>query len=183
VVVKGCSPDAPHKTELGVVRLRVENRDEAAAAAAAIFERMSHLGLEAEGVLVARMVEGLHELMVGAHVDPCFGPLVVLGTGGKYVEAVPDTQVLLPPFDDVAARRAIGRLRYAPALAGVRGEPAADVDAFADIVVRLGTAMIAPGAAITSVDANPVMIGQAGDGATIVDAVVFMAEAAARADR
>lgn len=157
-VVKGCSPDVPHK-------------------------RMSRLGVEVEGVLVARIVEGLHELMAGAHIDPFFGPLVVLGTGGKYAEAVPDTQLLLPPLGDGVARRAIGCLRYAPALAGVRGEPLADVGAFADIAGRLGTAMIAPGSAITSVDANPVVIGPARAGATIVNAVVFVAEAALRADR
>src|SRR5256885_8869571 len=58
------------------------------------------------GVIVARMFKGRHEFLIGAHIDPVFGPVVVVGDGGKYVEALPDTQLLLPPFtaDDVRLR-------------------------------------------------------------------------------
>ena len=69
------------------------------------------------------MVKGRRELLLGAHRDPFFGPVVLVGDGGKYVEAMPDTRILLPPFSAEDVRDALGRLRIAPVLAGARGEP------------------------------------------------------------
>jgi hypothetical protein len=101
---------------------------------------------------------------------------VVLGQGGKYVEALPDTCVLLAPFDRERALRAIGELRLAAVLGGVRGEPPADVDAFADLAVRVGDFMIAAAGSVTGVDANPVLLRAAGQGAVAVDALVLTAD-------
>jgi acetate---CoA ligase (ADP-forming) len=174
VAVKGCPAEATHKSELGLVRLNVGTADGAAGAARELLGVMAGLRLAPDGVLVAPMVSSRVEALVGAHVDPVFGPVVLVGAGGKYVEATGDVQVLLPPFDANHALRAISRLGIAPLLAGVRGEPPADVDAWAATAVRLGRLMLADDR-ILSVDINPLMLGdRGGPGAIAVDAVVVL---------
>ena len=175
VAVKGCPRRATHKSELGLVRLRLTSPEEVAEAAEGMLRTMDDLGLDAAGVLVSRMVSGVTEGMIGAHVDPVFGPVVLVGAGGKYVEALDDVQALIPPFglDDV--KQALTRLRIAPLLAGVRGEPPTDVDAWASAAVALGDLMVKD-SSLVSVDVNPLMVGAATGapsfGALAVDAVV-----------
>jgi acyl-CoA synthetase (NDP forming) len=180
VAIKGCPAEATHKTELGLVRLNVTTAAGAATAARELLAVMADLQLAADGVLVAPMVRSRIEALVGAHVDPVFGPVVLIGAGGRYVEVTDDVQVLLPPFDAGHALEAIGRLRIAPLLAGVRGEPPADVDAWAAAADRLGQLMLANDR-IASVDINPLMLGEraepgAGTGAIAVDAVVVVTD-------
>jgi hypothetical protein len=123
-------------------------------------------------MIVARMIRGQRELMIGAHIDPVFGPVVAVGDGGKYVEAMPDVQLLLPPFSSDDVRAALGRLRIAPLLAGVRGEPALDVDAFCRVAVTVGVMMAFGESGVASLDLNPVIVGPKGQGCTVVDALV-----------
>jgi acyl-CoA synthetase (NDP forming) len=179
VVVKGCTADASHKSELGLVRLGLADRASVRSAAADVLRRMSDAGLRADGVLVAPLVPAVHEALLGAHVDPVFGPVVVVGAGGKYTEALPDVQLLLPPFGPDEVRAAIARLRIAPLLDGVRGDPPADVDGWVRAAVRLGDAMAGPRADIVSLDANPLILtarDAAGPGSVIVDAVVLVSD-------
>ncbi len=175
VAVKGCPVEATHKSELGLVKLGLTDDDAVADAATQLLGAMAALGLDAEGVLVTPMIDGVREGLIGAHVDPVFGPVVLVGAGGKYVEALDDVRALIPPFTAEDARKAIESLRMAPLLAGVRGEPPADVDAWARAAVTLGALMIAD-PSLRSVDVNPLMIGAAtGEpsfGAIAVDAVV-----------
>jgi acyl-CoA synthetase (NDP forming) len=177
VAVKGCTSQATHKSELGLVHLNVNTAEDARHAAEDALESLRIAGLEPDGVLVAPMVPALREVILGAHLDPVFGPVVIVGAGGKYVEVLPDVQLLLAPFDHEAALAAIARLTMAPLLKGVRGESPADVDAWAAAAVRLGDAMVAPASTLVSVDANPLMLGAAGAArsAVIVDAVVQVA--------
>src|SRR6185436_16268256 len=130
VVVKGCSDEASHKSELGLVRVGVRDADAVAAAYRDMQAAARAAGVALSGVLVAELVRGQRELMIGARLDPVFGPVVLVGDGGKYVEAMPDVQVLLPPFDAARVAATLRRLRIAPLLDGVRGEPPLDVDAF-----------------------------------------------------
>jgi acyl-CoA synthetase (NDP forming) len=173
VVVKGSSAEASHKSELGLVALGCASADEAREAAERIARSAREHGVALAGFLVAPMIRGLHEVLVGASVDPVFGPVMVLGAGGVYVEAMPDTQVLLAPCTAEEVHAAIQRLRIAPLLAGVRGELAADVDAWVKAVVRASEAMAAPGRTVVGFDANPVMLLPAGQGVVAVDAVVL----------
>jgi len=175
VVVKGCSREVAHKSELGLVRLRLTTETEVRAAFEDMRRTLESRALAFDGVLVAAMASGRRELMIGAHVDAVFGPVVLIGDGGKYVEAMPDTQVLLPPFDAGDVERALDRLRIAPLLAGTRGEPPLDVHAFSSAVLAVG-ALMQPGAAkrIASLDLNPVLVGSAGEGCVALDAVVFV---------
>ena len=80
--------------------------------------------------------------MVGAHVDPVFGPVVVVGDGGKYVEALQDVAVLVPPFAAADVTAALRTLRIAPLLEGVRGDPPLDVEALAEVAVAVGRLIV-----------------------------------------
>ncbi len=171
VVVKGSTTEATHKSELGLVRLRCGSPHEAVAAADEIAASASSHGVQLDGFLVAPMVRGLHESLLGASLDPVFGPVMVLGAGGVHVEAVPDTQVLLAPCTLEEVHEALARLRMAPLLAGVRGNPASDVDAWAKAVVRASEALADPACPVAGFDANPLMLLE--DGVVAVDAVVL----------
>jgi acetate---CoA ligase (ADP-forming) len=173
VVVKGCSADIAHKSELGLVKLGVKTREEAGEIWAQMEEIIRRHGARFDGVIIAAMAGGRREIMIGAHRDPVFGPVVAVGDGGKYVEIFRDTTLLLPPFSKDDAREALGKLRIAPLFAGVRGEPPMDVEALCDAVVRIGELMLDPAAKVMSLDLNPVLLDSAGKGCVVVDAVVF----------
>ncbi|MFC0243605.1 acetate--CoA ligase family protein [Rhodopseudomonas telluris] len=173
VVVKGCSADIAHKSELGLVRLGVTSADATGAIYTEMEQIIAKAGARFDGVIVAAMAGGRREMMIGAHRDPVFGPVVVIGDGGKYVEVFRDTKLLLPPFAAADVHDALKGLRIAPLFAGAHGEPPMDVDAFVEAVVRVGEIMRDESAGVVSIDLNPVMLGSAGEGCVVVDAVVF----------
>jgi acyl-CoA synthetase (NDP forming) len=173
VVVKGCSADIAHKSELGLVKLGVGTREEAGEVWAQMESIIRKHGARFDGVIIAAMVGGRREIMIGAHRDPVFGPVVAVGDGGKYVEIFHDTTLLLPPFSKDDAKGALGRLRIAPLFKGVRGEPPMDIDALSDAVVRIGELMLDPTAKVMSLDLNPVLLDSVGKGCVVVDAAVF----------
>jgi acyl-CoA synthetase (NDP forming) len=173
VVVKGCSADVAHKSELDLVRLGLRD----AAAVRSAYEDCARILREAgkafDGVIVAAMARARREMMIGAHRDPVFGPVVVIGDGGKYVEVLPDVRLLLPPFGPDEVREALGKLRIAPLFAGVRGEPPLDLDPFCAAAVAVGDLMTAADSRILSLDMNPIMLGAVGEGYAVADAVVI----------
>jgi acyl-CoA synthetase (NDP forming) len=173
VVVKGCSSDIAHKSELGLVKLGITNREDAGEIWSEMESIIRKQGARFDGVIVAAMARGRREIMIGAHRDAVFGPVVALGDGGKYVEIFRDTALLLPPFSKEEAGEALGRLKIAPLLAGVRGEPPMDVDALCEAALRIGDLMLDPAAKVMSLDLNPVLLDSAGKGCVVVDAVVF----------
>ncbi len=175
VVVKGCSADIAHKSELGLVKLGVKTREEAGEVWAQMEQIIRSNGARFDGVIIAAMAGGRREIMIGAHRDPVFGPVVAVGDGGKYVEVFRDTALLLPPFSKDDVKEALGKLRIAPLFAGVRGEPPMDVDALCAAVVKIGELMLDPGVNVMSLDLNPVLLDSAGNGCVVVDAVVFRA--------
>lgn len=174
VAVKGCSADLAHKSEHDLVRLGLAEPEAVRAAFRDCARILRAGGFRFDGVLVAAMVDGRREMLIGAHRDPTFGPVVLVGDGGKYVEAMPDAALLLPPFDPADVRAALARLRIAPVLAGVRGEAPMDVDAYAMAAAAVGRLML-DDPAVVSLDLNPVLIGSQGEGCTAVDAAVFVA--------
>jgi succinyl-CoA synthetase beta subunit len=169
IVIKACSPDVPHKSDHGLVALNPANP-------AAEFQRQQQtvgvLGARFEGAIVARMAPKGRELALGARVDPQFGPVVLVGDGGVFLEALKDFRLLLPPFTEEEVREKLGELRIAPLLSALRGQPARDVQAFARMAVRLGEAMLTWDGAVASVDVNPVIVFETGRGAVAVDALL-----------
>ena len=172
VAVKACSVDVPHKSEHGLVSLGVASADEAARLFDVQWEKLASMKAARDGVIVAAMRKARRELMVGAKLDPIFGPVVIVGDGGKYVEALKDFAILIPPFDADDVRKALAGLRIAPIINGVRGEPALDIDAVAKVAIGVGRLICGAKGKIASIDLNPVMVGAAGEGAVVVDALI-----------
>lgn len=175
VVLKGCSPDLTHKSEHGLVVLNLTTEDQVRDAMQKQAAIVRSLGARYAGALVAKMQKGGRELALGVRIDPVFGPIVLIGDGGIYLEALQDFRLLVAPFceDDVA--RALASLRIAPVLAGVRGELPADTAAFCRMAVRLGDAALHWKDSIAAVDINPVKVFEQGHGAIALDAVVELA--------
>jgi acyl-CoA synthetase (NDP forming) len=172
VALKGVSAAVVHKSELGIVRLDLDHEEEIRTAFREIEAVLTREGHAIEGVLVAQMRKGRREMILGAHRDPVFGPIVVVGDGGKYVEALPDLQVLLPPFPAEEAAGALRRLRIAPLFPGVRGEKPIDVASVASAAAAVAALMLRD-PTIASLDVNPLLVGSEGEGCVALDAVVF----------
>lgn len=171
VVLKLCSADVPHKSDHGLVAI-------APADPLAEFRRQREsclaLGARFDGVIVAKRARGGRELALGARLDPVFGPAVLVGDGGIYLEALKDFRLLLPPFSEADVLRKLGELRIAPLLGALRGQPARDVRAFARLAVKLGEAMLSWDGAVASVDVNPVAVFETG--AVALDGLVEVAK-------
>jgi acetyltransferase len=173
VALKIQSPDIPHKTEAGGVALGV-TAEEFGAAFQRIMSNSRSAAPDAriEGVLVQKMARPGHEMVVGVVVDPDFGPLVMLGAGGIYVEVLKDVAFTPAPLGRVEAMRLIEGLKSYAILKGARGKPAADIEALADLVVRVGDLAAAEAAVLDQIDLNPVFVYPRGEGVVAVDSLV-----------
>ena len=173
VVLKGCTKDASHKTELNLVKLNLDTSEAITSAFESITQSAVNHGVKLEGVIIAKQLKGERELMIGARLDPVFGAVVILGDGGKYVEAMPDVQVLLAPLSRNAVIEAISKLRIAPLFKGVRGEKGLDIEAFTECALRISDLIGKTDLGITQIDINPVITGAPGTGCNAVDAVIY----------
>jgi acyl-CoA synthetase (NDP forming) len=174
VVVKGCSADVAHKSELGLVRLGLDDAGLVRTAFSEMKQALADHGARFDGAIVAKMARGRREMMIGARIDPVFGPVVLIGDGGKYVEAMPDVQLLISPFTAAEVKDALGRLRIAPLFAGVRAEPPLDVEAICEVALAVCRLMMNPQSGVVNLDLNPVLVGAKGEGCVALDAVVYM---------
>ena len=163
-----------HKTEIGGVMLGVETPQDAAAAYGEISARAGRAmpDAEDEGVIVAPMVSGGVEAILGVQIDPVFGPAVMFGLGGVFVEVFKDVSFRLAPFDKAEAFRMIEETKGVKLLRGVRGRPPADMDALADALVNLSRFAAANADKLSSVDLNPFVVLPEGKGAVALDALV-----------
>ncbi len=174
VAIKAVSARIVHKSDIGGVKLGLRGdaavrqacNDIAAAARAAGVETL-------DGFLVTEMWRADTELILGVQRDPDFGPLVMVGAGGVLVELMKDVQLAPAPLSHATARAMLGRLRCLPLLTGYRGRPAADLDAIADTMVRLGTLAADTSARLSELDINPLFI--AGDRIAAADARATLA--------
>jgi len=178
VVLKIQSPDIAHKTEAGGVKLGVRAGEvEAAFVEIVANARTYDASARIEGVLIQKMMPKGHELVIGVIRDPDFGPLVMLGSGGIYLEVLKDIVFAPPPITPAEAKELILRLKTAPILAGVRGQAPADIDALAALVSRVAD-LARTETAIEQIDFNPVFVYAAGQGVVAVDALAVAADPA-----
>ncbi|MBI3054301.1 MAG: acetate--CoA ligase family protein [Betaproteobacteria bacterium] len=175
LAVKIESPDLPHKTEAGAVRLGV--RDLAAMKAAAedmLASVQSYKpGARIDGILVQEMAAGL-EVIVGAVNDPVFGPVVAFGLGGVHTELLQDLTHGFAPFDTAAAKEMIFQIKGSALLAGFRGQPALDIDALADTLSRVSLLIADHAGRIAEIDINPLFVRAAGLGVVAADALIVL---------
>jgi acetyltransferase len=170
VALKIVSPDIFHKSEVGGIALRLADQAAVRAAFEAMLTRVHERqpGARVEGALVTQMALPGHELIVGMRRDPQFGPLVMFGLGGIYVELLKDVAFRVAPFSRAEALAMIGETHAGKLLAGLRGQPAADIDAVAEVIERVAQlALNHP--QVEEIDINPLLVYPAGQGALAVD--------------
>jgi succinyl-CoA synthetase beta subunit len=171
LVVKIASPDIAHKTDIGGVVLDVQGEAALRAAFRSVIAGAARHAPQAliEGVLLAPMRPRGIELLVGISRDPQWGPVMALGLGGVWVEALQDVALRLLPIDAAEVKRALASLRGATLLRGGRGVPPADLNAVAAAVVRIGQAALAFGPTLTTLEVNPLWVH--GDRVEALDAL------------
>jgi acetyl-CoA synthetase/acetyltransferase len=160
-------PGTLHKTEAGLVKLRLQDVQAVRDAVAA---------MKAPGYLVQQMVSPVAELLVGARVDPDFGPLIVVGAGGVNVELYKDVSVRLAPIGEEDAMEAIAATRVSQLLRGWRGAKAGDVAALAATVSALSRFISDFQSDVREVEINPLAVLEHGSGCMALDAVIIRKE-------
>ncbi|MBM4127487.1 MAG: GNAT family N-acetyltransferase, partial [Nitrospira sp.] len=176
VAVKLASRTIVHKTEMGGVRLNLADEQAVRDAFEAIRARLEQANiLEAmEGVQVQTMVSGGVEVMVGMTRDPLFGPLIAFGLGGIHVEILGDVQFRVAPLTDHDATEMVRSTKGYRLLTGYRGQPAADVKAIEDVLLRISH-LVEAIPEISELDLNPIFALPEGQGCGIVDARIRIA--------
>ena len=161
VALKILSPDISHKSDAGGVQLDIADEVALRDAATKMLAYVTLLRPDAriEGLSVQAMARrpAALELIVGASVDPVFGPVILFGQGGTAVEVIADRAIALPPLNRALARDLVSRTRVARLLEGYRGRPAADVDALCDVLIALSQ-MQADLPELAELDINPLWI-------------------------
>jgi acetate---CoA ligase (ADP-forming) len=171
VVLKVDSPDIVHKTDVGGVRLGCADAAAVRKGVAAMLAEVRRRAPAAhlDGVLVQPMLTGGTEMIVGIKRDPGFGPAIVCGFGGIFVEVLRDVAVRVPPLDHAAALAMVAGLRGVALLRGVRGRPPADVNALADVLVRVAHLAETYAPSLRALDINPLVVLEEGRGAVALD--------------
>ena len=178
VVMKIVSPQISHKTDVGGVRLGLSSAEDVARAFVEITSSVRRLAPTAwiSGVSVQEMVTGGRELIMGFSRDPQFGPLLMFGLGGIYVEVLKDVAFRVAPISRRDAERMIREIRAYPLLAAYRGTEPADEEAIVDALLRL-SALACDCPEIQELDINPVVVMAKGKGLRAIDCRVAIAEA------
>ncbi|WP_366656220.1 acetate--CoA ligase family protein [Fodinicurvata sp. EGI_FJ10296] len=168
VAVKALPEDAAHKTELGLVHLGVTDAEAVARAAASIRETIG----QDRPVLVQSMAAEGVELLIAARRDPDFGPILIVGAGGRDVELLEDVRHVSLPLSKKALRHAVGKLGVDAHLQGYRGAPPADRDALLACAAAVGTLFQRLPASVTEIELNPVIVHPDGAGVSVVDVLI-----------
>jgi len=167
VALKAISPQMSHKSDGGLVLLNLSSPQEVAEATQLLRTRVADLPLE--GILVQKMAPSGLEVIVGMTTDDQFGPLVLLGAGGVWVEILDDVAMRLPPLTRRQAEAMIRGTHLWKLLQGYRDLPPADTDALVRLLVDVSRLATAEEGRILALDLNPVIVLPKGDGVVAVD--------------
>ena len=175
VAMKVDSAQINHKTEIGGVILDVCTQEDVENAYETLISRARQTAPDAviDGILVAPMIHGGVETILGVHRDPIFGPVVMFGIGGIFVEIDKDVVFRIAPFEADEAYKMIGEIKGFTLLNGTRGKPPSDIDALANSLVKLSSFAAANIDTVESIDINPMIVLPNGQGAVVIDAAIF----------
>jgi len=170
VVMKIVSPDIIHKSDAGGVKVGLKNDNEIRAAFKDILNNAKSYKSDAQikGILVQEMITSAKEIILGAKQDPLFGPLIMVGLGGIYVEILKDVVFRLAPIDEHDAEKMVESIRAIKLLKGIRGETPSDLAAVVDSLQRLSQ-LITDFPEIEEFDINPLLVLERGKGARVAD--------------
>jgi len=173
VVLKIVSPDILHKFDVGGVILNLKSSSEVKDAYESVFKNVKRRKPDAKivGVLVQEMAPQSTEVIVGATKDPQFGPTLMFGLGGIFVEVLKDVTFRIAPITESDAREMITEVKAYPILKGYRGQPPADVDAIVNILLNTSK-LVMDHHEIKELDLNPIMVYE--KGAKTVDARIIL---------
>ncbi len=177
VVLKVMAPEISHKSDVGGVIVDLGSGREVRGAYYEMMERLTQSGVAeegVEGVLVQRMVTGGRETIIGTTFDPSFGPLIMFGLGGIYVEALGDVAFRAHPVCDIDAAEMIRQLKGYKLLQGVRGEQSVDFDALQEAIQRISQ-LVGDFPQIAEIDINPFVAFERGQRSMALDARVVLA--------
>jgi acetyltransferase len=174
LVMKIQSPDIPHKSEVGGVRLNVTTKGEAFMAYQALLDSAHKYRPDAtiQGVLVGPMAKKGIEIIIGTLLDATFGPMVMVGFGGITTELFRDVIYRPAPVSVAEVSAMLDQLKAAPLLKGFRGAASADIAALSQLIAQLSLLAACHTSEISEIEINPVLVHPAGQGVTIVDALV-----------
>ncbi|MDY6796689.1 MAG: acetate--CoA ligase family protein [Actinomycetota bacterium] len=177
VVAKITSPQILHKTDVGGVVIDIKNTDELITAYESITANARRFVPEARiwGVVVQEMLPPARELILGMNRDSQFGPLIMTGLGGIYVEVLKDVSFRLAPLGEEDAREMLQELKSYWLLQGARGEPPADIDAVIDTILRISQ-LVVDFPDINELDINPLRVQEKGKGCLAADARIVLEE-------
>lgn len=177
VVMKVVSKDILHKSDAGGVLLNLENSTEVINAYEAIVQNCKRYDKNAviEGIEVCEMVKKGVELIVGARRDPSFGPVLMCGLGGIYVEVMKDVSFRALPLNKSIAHTMLREIKSYPLLLGARGEARKDIEAVVDAIIKIGS-IIKNCIRITDIELNPIVVYEQGSGLKAVDARILIAK-------
>ena len=177
VALKIASPDIIHKSDAAGIRLGIGNEDQLCSAFSEMISQVSqsHPNARIEGCLIEQMAPPGHEIIAGIRRDPNFGPLLMFGLGGIYVELVKDVSIRVAPVSAKEIETMIQQTRAGQLLSGLRGAKRADIPALIDTMLRLQTlALTYP--SIQEVEINPLLVLEEGRGVLALDARLILSD-------
>lgn len=176
VVMKIVSPDILHKSDAGGVKVNIKDEAGVREAYNTILKNAKNYKAEAviHGVAVQEMAPWGTEVILGSVNDPTFGPTMMFGLGGIFVEVLKDVTFRVAPVASSQALRMLGEIRGAPILTGVRGELPRDREALAEVICKYSSMIIDLADEISESDANPVLVYEEGKGLKVVDARIIL---------
>lgn len=177
VVMKVVSRDIIHKSDAGGVALDIVDRNEVMDAYAAIMHNTREYspGAVIDGIEIAEMFQTDIETIVGARRDQSFGPVVMFGLGGIYVEVMRDIAFRSFPLGRREALKMVGQIRAYPLLLGVRGEKRKDIDSVVDTIIKVGT-ILRSCRDISDIEINPLVVFEQGKGVGAVDVRILLSK-------
>ncbi len=170
VVMKILSPDISHKTDVGGIRLNLEHADDVERAYNSMMSDVRHYMPDAAvtGVQLQKMIGGGKEVIIGMDRDPQFGPLLMFGLGGTYVEFLKDVSFAVAPITVAEAKHMVSSIKTYPLIAGVRGETASDIDSIVQTLLKVSQ-LVTDFPEILEFEINPLMVMPEGEGCVAMD--------------
>lgn len=173
IVMKIVSPDIIHKTDAGGVKLNIKNETEARLAYREIISKAKKYNKETKisGAIVYTMVPQGTEIIIGMMKDPHFGPVIMFGLGGIFVEVLKDISFRILPIEERDAREMIAEIKGYEILKGIRGEPPRDIQAIEEVLMKVSK-LTMENPEINEIDLNPIFVFE--KGLQVIDARMIL---------
>jgi acetyltransferase len=170
IVMKILSPDISHKSDVGGIRLNLKHADDVERAYNSMMSDVRHYLPDATitGVQLQKMISGGKEVIIGMDRDPQFGPLLMFGLGGTYVEFLKDVSFAVAPITEAEAKHMVSSIKTYPLIAGVRGEAASDIDSIVKTLLKVSQ-LVTDFPEILEFEINPLMVMPEGQGCVAMD--------------